>query len=79
MPPLHAKRSSCPQAVYPEKTGGEREPMADLYRVNPFGQMLDRYDALRDKGMNEEAALQRTQDDFADIQQTDAPRGASRN
>ena len=45
----------------------EREPMADLYRVNLLGQMLDRYDALRDKGMNEEAALQRTQDDFADI------------
>ena len=45
----------------------EREPMADLYRVNLLGQMLDRYDALRDKGMNAEAALQRTQDDFADI------------
>ena len=41
--------------------------MADLYRVNLLGQMFDRYDALRDKGMNEEAALQRTQDDFADI------------
>ena len=26
----------------------EREPMADLYRVNLLGQMLDRYDALRD-------------------------------
>ena len=45
----------------------EREPMADLYRVNLLGQMLDRYDALRDKGMNAEAALQQTQDDFADI------------
>ena len=45
----------------------EREPMADLYRVNLLGQMLDRYDALRDRGMNAEAALQRTQDDFADI------------
>ena len=45
----------------------EREPMADLYRVNLLGQMLDRYDALRDKGMNAEAALQQTQDDFSDI------------
>lgn len=45
----------------------EREPMADLYRVNLLGQMLDRYDALRDKGMNAEAALQQTQEDFADI------------
>lgn len=45
----------------------EREPMADLYRVNLLGQMLDRYDALMDRGMNAEAALQRTQDDFADI------------
>ena len=37
----------------------EREPMADLYRVNLLGQMLDRYDALRDKGMNAEAACSR--------------------
>lgn len=52
----------------------EREPMADLYRVNLLGQMLDRYDALRDKGMNEER-FAADAGRFRGYPQTDAPRG----
>ena len=36
------------------------EPMEDVYRVNLLGQMLDRYDELRQKGLSGDAALQRT-------------------
>ena len=34
------------------------EPMEDVYRVNLLGQMLDRYDELRQKGLSGDAALQ---------------------
>ena len=43
------------------------EPMEDVYRVNLLGQMLDRYDELRQKGLSGDAALQRTTADYADI------------
>ena len=43
------------------------EPMADLYRVNLLGQMLDRYDELQKKGLSADAALQRTLADYAGI------------
>ena len=43
------------------------EPMADLYRVNLLGQMLDRYDELQNKGLSADAALQRTLADYADM------------
>ena len=43
------------------------EPMEDVYRVNLLGQMLDRYDELRQKGLSGDAALQRTMADYADI------------
>ena len=35
------------------------EPMEDVYRVNLLGQMLDRYDELRQKGLSGDAALRR--------------------
>ena len=37
----------------------EREPMADLYRVNLLGQMLDRYDALMESPDQIEETLQK--------------------
>ena len=43
------------------------EPMADLYRVQLLGMMLERYDELREKGMGEISALNRTKYEFDDI------------
>lgn len=43
------------------------EPMADLYRVQLLGMMLGRYDELREKGMGEISALNRTKYEFDDI------------
>lgn len=43
------------------------EPMADLYRVQLLGMMLERYDELREKGMGEISAFNRTKYEFDDI------------
>lgn len=43
------------------------EPMADLYRVNLLGEMLDRYDALTAQGLTQERAVARVRREFADI------------
>jgi len=43
------------------------EPQADLYRVNLLGQMLDRYDELREAGLGEVAASARVRREFHDI------------
>lgn len=43
------------------------EPSADLYRVQLLGMMLNRYDELREKGMGEISALNRTKYEFDDI------------
>ncbi|MBQ4265042.1 MAG: hypothetical protein IJB85_05970 [Clostridia bacterium] len=43
------------------------DPAADAFRVNLLAQMLDRYDALREKGMGEQSAMHRTMYEYADI------------
>ena len=43
------------------------EPAADLYRIQLLGMMLNRYDELREKGMGEIAAENRTKYEFDDI------------
>lgn len=43
------------------------EPQADLYRVNLLGQMLNRYDELRDAGLGEVAACARVRREYHDI------------
>ena len=43
------------------------EPAADLYRIQLLGMMLNRYDELREKGMGEISALNRTKYEFDDI------------
>jgi len=43
------------------------EPQADLYRVNLLGQMLNRYDELRDGGLGDIAAAARVRREFHDI------------
>ncbi|MBP3656085.1 MAG: hypothetical protein J6K32_05235 [Clostridia bacterium] len=43
------------------------EPMADLYRVEILGMMLDRYDELQAQGLVSDAAIRRTKADFGDI------------
>ncbi|MBE5799375.1 MAG: hypothetical protein E7321_05425 [Clostridiales bacterium] len=51
-----------------EKSAGfASEPMADAFRVSLLAQMLDRYDALRAKGVGEQAAMHRTMYEFDDI------------
>lgn len=47
----------------------EKTPQADLFRVNLLGQMLDRYDELRAKGMEDEAAVTRVKREYYDIAQ----------
>ena len=47
----------------------EKTPQADLFRVNLLGQMLDRYDELRAKGMEEELASARVKREYYDIAQ----------
>lgn len=50
-----------------EKTASyPSDPMADLYRVEMLGQMLDRYDELMAKGLVSEAAVRRTKADYND-------------
>ena len=43
------------------------EPQADLYRVNLLGQMLNRYDVLREAGLGDVAASARVRREFHDI------------
>lgn len=47
----------------------EKTPQADLFRVNLLGQMLDRYDELRAKGVEEELASARVKREYYDIAQ----------
>ena len=47
----------------------EAEPVADMYRVNLLGQMLDRYEDLKKQGLTAVSAIERTKADFADIHQ----------
>lgn len=55
--------------ILTQSSGFAAEPMADLFRVNLLGQMLDRYDALRAKGMGEISSVSRVQYEFSDIAQ----------
>ena len=45
------------------------EPMADLYRINLLGMMLNRLEELKRTGLSESSAVQRTLYEFADIAQ----------
>jgi len=45
------------------------EPMADLYRINLLGMMLNRCEELKKTGLSEYSAVQRTLYEFADIAQ----------
>lgn len=47
--------------------GFEAEPMADAFRVNLLSQMLNRYDALRGKGLSDMMSRNRVMDEFDDI------------
>lgn len=76
--------------ILDESSGFEAEPMADLYRVNLLGQMLDRYDELRERGMGETNCVERVkyefssiprwmrEEGFAEIADAGAQQGASR-
>lgn len=50
-----------------ETSAFEQEPMADLFRVNLLGQMLDRYDELAAHGASGAACAQHVRREFADI------------
>lgn len=53
--------------ILESSSGFASEPMADAYRVNLLAGMLDRYDALRAKGMSEQTAMRRTMAEYDDI------------
>ncbi|MDO5299142.1 MAG: hypothetical protein Q4F18_06910 [Clostridia bacterium] len=53
--------------ILEESSGFEAEPMADLYRVNLLGQMLDRYDELHERGMGETNCVERVKYEFSSI------------
>lgn len=53
--------------ILDESSGFEAEPMADLYRVNLLGQMLDRYDELRGHGLGEMNCVERVKYEFSGI------------
>lgn len=53
--------------ILESSSGFASEPMADAYRVNLLAGMLDRYDALREKGMSEQTAMRRTMAEYDDI------------
>lgn len=53
--------------ILESSSGFVSEPMADAYRVNLLAGMLDRYDALRAKGMSEQTAMRRTMAEYDDI------------
>lgn len=62
-----------------ERTAGfEREPMADLARVQLLGEMLDRYDEFRRSGASEGLCVQRVLREYADIAGRMAQAGAQR-
>ena len=50
-----------------QSSGFASEPAVDLFRVNLLAQMLDRYDALRAKGMSDAASQSRVLDEYDDI------------
>ena len=50
-----------------QSSGFASEPAVDLFRVNLLAQMLDRYDALRAKGMSDAAGQSRVLDEYDDI------------
>ena len=51
------------------------EPMEDVYRVNLLGQMLDRYDELRQKGAERRRGLAADDGGLRRHPRADAPRG----
>jgi len=53
--------------ILEKSSGFASEPMADLYRVQTLGMMLDRYEALLEGGYGPQNARQRVMDEFADI------------
>ena len=53
--------------ILKKSSGFASEPAVDLFRVNLLAQMLDRYDALRAKGMGDAASQSRVLDEYDDI------------
>lgn len=53
--------------ILKESSGFSSEPAVDLFRVNLLAQMLDRYDALRGRGMDDAACQSRVVEEFDDI------------
>lgn len=53
--------------ILQKSSGFASEPMADLYRVQLLGMMLDRYDELREKGLGELSGQNRVMYEFDDI------------
>ena len=53
--------------ILKKSSGFASEPAVDLFRVNLLAQMLDRYDALRAKGMSDAASQSRVLDEYDDI------------
>ena len=65
--PREGAETTFKRFILKETRGFAHEPQADLYRVNLLGQMLDRYDELRDGGLGEIAAAARVRREFHDI------------
>lgn len=53
--------------ILEQSVGFVSEPSADAFRVSLLGRMLDRYDALQEKGMGELSCRNRTIYEFGDI------------
>lgn len=53
--------------ILQRSAGFASEPMADLFRVNLLGAMLDRYDGLRAQGLSEGASRGRVLYEFDDV------------
>ena len=53
--------------ILESSAGFKSEPLADLYRVQMLGRMLDRYDELQAKGMGELSCRNRVIYEFGDI------------
>ena len=65
--PRESVETGFKRFILKETSAFAHEPNADLYRVNLLGQMLDRYDELRDAGLGDIAASARVRREFHDI------------
>ena len=65
--PRESVETGFKRFILKETSAFAHEPNADLYRVNLLGQMLDRYDELRDAGLGDIAASARVRREYHDI------------